>query len=141
MKKFILALAFLAVSVLAVSNVQAGVWDGWTLTEITSSTGAFEGVGRVQAVYVSTQQSNGTDWTVLIDSAPGTDIRLISFPSAQKKSPAVLFTSNTVNSGLLTNYKALDYGEDGALFTKGCFVYKTNASTGESNKVFIKWRQ
>lgn len=143
MKK-IIAVAFLLVGMLIGKSEAAGLFEGWQITEVTASSATvFDGTGRVKAVYVTTQVSNATDWTVLIDTPADTPngTTFASFTSGRKKSPAIYFTSNTVNSGLLTNYKAIDYGEDGIIFSSACFVFKTAASSGEANKVFVEWRK
>lgn len=115
--------------------------QGYYTEEVdVSSSVVFNGPGWVKSIYASTGTAGG-QWFVMIDSGAATPLAPFSaFTSAQKKTPAIEFTTGTTNAfGGTDTYLKWTAPEPGVFISSGCFIYKTNASSGEALKVFVTY--
>lgn len=141
MKSKIIAFALLTVGLLAAAVSAESIFEGRQITEITHTTTAvFMNGGRVFKIYNSSNAANTTltNFSQLIDTQ--TIIGQVSYNSFARdniKSPALLFFSTpTINS----NYTlAMDYGEKGIFISTGCFIWKTEVSSGNAVKTYVEW--
>ena len=117
-------------------------WDIW---EVKAASDTIVGPVYVSEVWLSSPTENSTgNWGVLIDSPIATaNAPFTAYTSAQKGSPAFVFTSTTaINSNVnLGAWQAADWGEHGVRFSSACTVYKTQTSSGEAFKMFLKIRR
>jgi len=140
-KKIILAAVVLLG--LGVSKVQAfseTLSSAWTITEVSASSAqVFSDGGYVKALYLSSGPAGSNNYVVLVDTdAPDGVTGFNTFPSASKKSPALVFSTNSASTDRW--FTVFDY-EDPIFLKEGAFVFKSATNSGEAIKAFLKWKK
>lgn len=126
--------------------VKADVIDeeGATFIEAPTSSGTIGGFGKSKllAVYASSNSaSTPTNWFVILDT-PGvtSGLDITSFSTANYKSPPMMFPVSTVTANTVNQmyWKVIDYGEEGISISSAPYVYKSAATSGMAQRVFLK---
>ena len=121
-------------------------FDGYNYTDLrVSSAQIFTGLGRIFAVYGSTDTSINGNYCQVVDTVAQT----INAPwpeafDPRMKSPPLFFasTSTIAGIGIETQVtKLIDYGSKGVVVSSGCFLYKTAVASGNARRCGIVWRK
>ena len=123
----------------------ASRYSGKAWVEAPASSGAITGYTKgcaVTAVFASSESASIiTDWFVLIaTNATENIVGVASFAAADYRSPALTFPVSTIttNGYMPQVYKVIDYGEEGISFSSAPYVYKTAATSGQSQRVWLE---
>lgn len=127
----------------------ASRYSSKVLVEAPSSSGAISGFTKgcaVTAVYASSNTVyNHTNWFVLLaTNVTIENISIDNFANSQYRSPALWFpvmsTVAAINANQYTPqvYKVFDYGEEGISFSTAPYIYKTAATSGQAQRVWLE---
>src|SRR3990167_1574481 len=147
MNKIIFA-SFIAVGItfsFQFDNLEAASrFDGGAWVEAPVTSGSISGYSRgcsVLAVYASSNTSAATNWFAVIATNPAENIvGPDSFASADYRSPAMFFPIVSSNTTITYSeiYKVLDYGEGGISFSTAPYIFKSAATSGQAQRVWLK---
>lgn len=138
MKKILLV--SLVFASLFVSNLMAkdAVWD---VVEFTASSSSIR-AGTVMKMWLSSGSAGSDNYAILVASPVGIigSSNHLDFTRGQVKSPAVSFSTAMVSAGVAdSNITMIDYSPYGVYCASATTVWKSAASSGFANRVYLLW--
>jgi len=135
MKKIALFASFLVgLGFVANAGARAGMYDNVVSTVVTVTSGqVFTGNGWVHGFQLSTG-TTGSEYAVAYDTTALDTSASVALLEAWRVTPAMVFTSSATN---VSQVNATSYGVNGFRVTKGLYIRKSNAASGEANRLGV----
>lgn len=144
MNKIIFA-SFLAMLGLVSFSHSGTRFDAWQFIEAPATSGTvITGKCTLGAIYSSSNSASTLTSYFFVADTSGANSLLDTtmFSNADYRSPVILFPVSTVTtSGYDPFYLAVDYGSDGIAISSSPYVYKSAATSGFANRVWLKIKQ
>jgi len=144
-KRIFFVLVIVCVLGLLNKGQSASRFSASVLVEAPASSGSLSGYSRgcaVKSVYSSSNSvSVISNWVQLISTNPIESITAYSsFGDSAHRSPAMTFPVSTIttNGYMPQVYKVIDFGEDGISFSTAPYIYKSAATSGQANRVWLE---